>query len=74
MFLALSDEDYANVVVDITLSQIEPRGCVLVPIIPDNIPEDTEIFFVSIVGVSSRIGVDIQLDTVTVYVIGTEPR
>ena len=42
----------------------------LVPIIPDDIPEDSEFFIVSIVGVSSRIDVDIQHNNVTVFIRG----
>ena len=68
--LALPNEDYEDVVINVTLSQIEPRGCVLVPIIPDDIPEDNESFTVYIVGVSSRIDVNIQPDNVTVFIGG----
>lgn len=72
-FLALPDQDYVDVVMNVTLSQITPRGCILVPIIPDNIPEDSEFFFVSIVrtGVSEKIGVDIHVNNVTAFIKGT---
>ena len=43
----------------------------MVPIIPDNIPEDSEFFIVSIFGNSSRFDVDIQFNNVTVFIRGT---
>ena len=66
----MPDEDFIDVVVNVTLSPFEQRGCVLVPIIPDDIPEDSEFFIVSIAGVSSRLDVDIQHNNVTVFIRG----
>ena len=42
----------------------------LVPIIPDDIPEGDEFFIVSIIGDSSRIDVNIQFDNVTIIIGG----
>jgi hypothetical protein len=67
---ALPGEDYMDVMMNVILSQGQPMGCVIVPIIPDDVPEDSEGFNISIAGVVDFDDVNIHIDQLEVTIKG----